>query len=201
MLNVNYELLAEKVKDYKKAKWLTYQELEDKLNVPQNVVLNFIHKGTKLHFETVLKICNVLNINLSEIGILPTEMSTGEKLKYYRALRGYTIVQLSKISGLSADILGLIENNKRRLTPANRLKLIKVLDLPSDELLDTGVTTGERIRLARQEQGLTQGELCEKLGWTPRKLSAFERNLTVVSKDELKAISVCLNKPIKYFIS
>ena len=92
MLNVNYELLAEKVKDYKKAKWLTYQELEDKLNVPQNVVLNFIHKGTKLHFETVLKICNVLNINLSEIGILPTEMSTGEKLKYYRALRGYTIV-------------------------------------------------------------------------------------------------------------
>ena len=155
MLNVDYELLAEKVKDYKKAKWLTYQELEVMLNVPRNVVLNFIHHGTKLHFETVLKTCNVLNINLSEIGILPTEMSTGEKLKYYRALRGYTIVQLSKISGLSTDIICLIENNKRRLTPANRIKLIKVLDLPSNELLDIGVTTGEMIRLARKEQGLT----------------------------------------------
>ena len=201
MLNVDYELLAEKVKEYKKAKLLTYQELEDMLNVPRNIILNFIHNGTKIHFETVLKMCKVLNINLSEIGILPTEMSTGEKLKYYRALHGYTIVQLSKISGLSTDIICLIENNKRSLTPANRLKLIKVLDLPSDELLDIGVTTGDRIRLARKEQGFTQGELCEKLGWTPRKLSALERNLSVISKDELKAISLCLNKPIKYFNS
>ena len=201
MLNVDYELLAEKVKYYKKAKWLTYQEFEDMLNVPKNVVLNFIHNGTKLHFETVLKICNVLNINLSEIGILPTEMSTGEKLKYYRALRGYSIVQLSKISGLSSDVISLIENNKRQLTPANRLMLIKVLDLPANELRENVITVGEKIRVTRKEQGLTQGELCEKLGWIPRKLSAIERGLSVISKEDLKTISTCLNKPVKYFKS
>ena len=191
--------MAEKVKAYKKAKWLTYQELEDLLNVPRNVILNFIHNGSHLHFETLLKVCDVLEINLSEIGILPTEMTVGEQLRFHRAKRGYSMMQLSKVTEISPDVLSMIENNKRRLTPANRLKVIKVLDLSANDLVDNMATTGEKIRYIRQEQGLTQAELCESLGWLPRKLSAIERNKTPITNDDLKAVSACLHKPIKYF--
>lgn len=59
-------------------------------------------------------------------------INVGANIKSARIYRGYTITELSKRIGISKQILSAYENNKRALTPENKMKLVQVLDFPID---------------------------------------------------------------------
>ena len=63
-------------------------------------------------------------------------------------------------------------------------------------------TIGNRIRKARAEAGLTQGELATRCGWDSQgRISNYERDLRTPNWEDLERISNALSKPIAWFVA
>ncbi|MDK2888388.1 MAG: repressor LexA [Thermoanaerobacter sp.] len=59
---------------------------------------------------------------------------------------------------------------------------------------------GRRIKKAREDRGLTQEQLGEKLGFTKTAINLYEKGKRRISIDDLKRISVILGKPLSFFL-
>ncbi|MCL6559071.1 MAG: helix-turn-helix domain-containing protein [Firmicutes bacterium] len=59
---------------------------------------------------------------------------------------------------------------------------------------------GKRIKIAREERGLTQEQLGEKLGFTKTAINLYEKGKRRISIDDLKKISHVLGKPLSFFL-
>lgn len=59
---------------------------------------------------------------------------------------------------------------------------------------------GEKIRDAREEQGISQKDLGMALGLSDKAISAYEASRTIPPLETLIRISEELNKPLEYFI-
>ena len=62
------------------------------------------------------------------------------------------------------------------------------------------LTIGMRVQQARQELGLTQGELAARLGCTQAALSNYELGKRRLDLADLEQIAGILGKPLSYFI-
>ncbi|WP_339112268.1 helix-turn-helix transcriptional regulator [Thioclava sp. GXIMD2076] len=60
----------------------------------------------------------------------------GNKLKYYRQKRGYTLQQLGKLSGYAGPTLGNAENGKRNPSVEMISRLAEIYGVSANELLD-----------------------------------------------------------------
>ncbi|MDQ0285871.1 repressor LexA [Desulfofundulus luciae] len=59
---------------------------------------------------------------------------------------------------------------------------------------------GKRIKIAREDRGLTQEQLGEKLGFTKTAINLYEKGKRRISIDDLKRISNVLGKPLSFFL-
>ncbi|MDY3014506.1 MAG: helix-turn-helix transcriptional regulator [Evtepia sp.] len=62
------------------------------------------------------------------------------------------------------------------------------------------MTTGERIKKARKDAGVTQKELGARLGISPQTLAQWENNLRNPKIETLQKISAALKVPVEYLI-
>ena len=56
------------------------------------------------------------------------DINIGANIKSARIYRGYSITELAELTGISKQTLSAYENNKRALTPENKMKLMQALD-------------------------------------------------------------------------
>lgn len=61
------------------------------------------------------------------------------------------------------------------------------------------VKVGQRIQLARKNQNLTQSEVCEKIGWTSKHLSAVEQGTSRPSFELIVSLTKVLRVNMDYF--
>lgn len=66
------------------------------------------------------------------------DINIGANIKSARIYRGYSITELAELTGISKQTLSAYENNKRALTPENKMKLMQALDFPV-EFFDKGM--------------------------------------------------------------
>lgn len=59
---------------------------------------------------------------------------------------------------------------------------------------------GKKIKLARVDAELTQGELAEKIKAKQKSISRYETGLSVPSLETLEKIAKALKKPFGYFL-
>jgi len=59
---------------------------------------------------------------------------------------------------------------------------------------------GKKIKLARVEAELTQGELADKIGAKQKSISRYENGLALPSLDSLEKIAKALKKKCGYFL-
>jgi transcriptional regulator with XRE-family HTH domain len=59
---------------------------------------------------------------------------------------------------------------------------------------------GKRIKLARVEHDMTQGQLAEAIGAMQKSISRYETGLSIPSLDTLEKIAKALKKPFGYFL-
>lgn len=66
------------------------------------------------------------------------DINIGANIKSARIYRGHSITELAELTGISKQTLSAYENNKRALTPENKMKLMQALDFPI-EFFDKGM--------------------------------------------------------------
>lgn len=66
------------------------------------------------------------------------DINIGANIKSARIYRGHSITELAELMGISKQTLSAYENNKRALTPENKMKLMQALDFPI-EFFDKGM--------------------------------------------------------------
>ena len=66
------------------------------------------------------------------------DINIGANIKSARIYRGHSITELAELTGISKQTLSAYENNKRALTPENKMKLMQALDFPV-EFFDKGM--------------------------------------------------------------
>lgn len=82
----------------------------------------------------------------------------------------------------------------RLSTTPRRLRQLLLVALGQQEL-------GQRIKAAREESGLTQSQLAERLGLGhSQSISNYERGATEVPQKRLRRIAEITGKPLVYFI-
>ena len=59
---------------------------------------------------------------------------------------------------------------------------------------------GKKIKLARIEQDLTQGQLAEAIGAMQKSISRYETGISLPSLETLEKIARVLKKPFGYFL-
>ena len=59
---------------------------------------------------------------------------------------------------------------------------------------------GKKIKLARIELDMTQGDLAEAIGSLQKSISRYETGSTIPSLETLEKIAKTLKKPFRYFL-
>jgi len=87
---------------------------------------------------------------------------SGECIRYYRELRGYTQEELADQINISSSYLGYIERGRQMASIANLYKMSLALSVPIEELLDPSFRKKEtgslRTVLTAQIQNLDEEE-------------------------------------------
>lgn len=75
------------------------------------------------------------------VGEFIMDINIGANIKSARIYRGHSITELAELTGISKQTLSAYENNKRALSPENKMKLMQALDFPV-EFFDKGTMSG-----------------------------------------------------------
>lgn len=125
----------------------------------------------------------------------------GEKIRELREERNYTLSDLAERAGLSVSYLSEIERGAKRPSIKTLDKISNALNVSRNMLIDLGgdelkVSMGDKIRMLREDKGLTLGALAEKVGISPSYLSEIERESVHPSVNTIKMIAKALEVPV-----
>ena len=124
----------------------------------------------------------------------------GDQIRALREERGYTLQDLARRAKLSLSYLSEIERGSKRPSLKTIDKLAAALNvsktqLVEGEITDSGLGLGEKIRIIRNENGLSLQELADKIGISLSYLSEIERGTVYPALNTLKRISEGLGVP------
>lgn len=112
-------------------------------------------------------------------------MSVGERLKFYRSMRGLSLRGLAKISHVSHSFIKDIESGRSKPSLDTLEALAKALGINHSDLLEEEVKNesnnnlvrdfGDRLIILREERGLEQKEAAELIGVSPATLNRYEK--------------------------
>lgn len=108
----------------------------------------------------------------------------GNRIKSMRAEKGLSIDDLSKLSGVSLEVLSTLEKGEPlSLTSAALLDIAKALETNPEKLAGNrpvaAATLGERIRHARESAGLSQSALSRLAGISGPAMVELENGLNI----------------------
>ena len=122
-------------------------------------------------------------------------MSIGEQIKAMRKIRGLTQKELAEKCSMADSAVRKYESGK--IVPKIEMlkRIADALEMPVGAFLPSmglGESTGSRIKIARERQGVTQAELAEKMGVTPQTISQYERNIINPKPETIKKFADAL---------
>ncbi len=135
-------------------------------------------------------------------------MVSGERVRALRKERGLTLVDLASRAKLSYSYLSEIERGAKRPSLETINKLAGALSLTGADLAETanddepqGISMGEKLRLARDDRGMTLREVASAAGISATYLSEIERGNVHPALSVLRKLSRVLHVPLATFLS
>lgn len=153
---------------------LTIKELSNISGISEETIISF-EKGTSSpNPNTLKKLCDVLNINISEV-VKSENNDISSILKYNRLIKGLLIKDLSRLSGVCHSEISAIERGNKKPTPKILKKLCDALNININDIIKPQANNiGEKIRIARMSMGLSQREFAKLLGTYASTVSDWE---------------------------
>lgn len=135
-------------------------------------------------------------------------MVSGERVRALRKEKGFTLVDLATRAKLSYSYLSEIERGTKNPSLETMTRLADALNLPRTELVEvsdgqtsSGIGLGEKLRLAREDRGMTLREVASSSGISVTYLSEIERGNVYPTLLVLKKLSRVLHVPLGTFLS
>lgn len=131
-------------------------------------------------------------------------MDLGPTIRHFREERGYTLDELAHRAGISPSYLSEIERGHKRPSLKTLDKLCSALNISRETLIPAEaarIGLGDKIRMARQEKGLSLKDLSAKTGISFTYLSEIERGVLHPAVDTLGKIAAALEVPLSMLLS
>jgi len=130
----------------------------------------------------------------------------GEQIRALREERGYTLQELARRASLSFSYLSEIERGSKKPSIKTIEKLAGALNIAKSQLVendlnDTGLTLGDKIRMLRNEKSLSLQELSTTAEISLSYLSEIERGTIYPSLNTLKKVAEALDVPASVLMS
>ncbi|MDI7246196.1 MAG: helix-turn-helix transcriptional regulator [Bacillota bacterium] len=135
-------------------------------------------------------------------------MISGERVRAARRAKGLTLVDLASRARLSYSYLSEIERGAKSPSLDTLSRLADALDLNRAELVEIsededgrGVGLGEKLRVAREDRGMTLRDVASAAGISSTYLSEIERGNVQPALRVLKRLAHVLHVPLSSFMS
>lgn len=190
------------IRQVREERGLSLQELARRTQLSVSY-LSEIERGTKTpSLKTLEKIAGSLNVPKSQL-IEDTDraaISLGERLRLVREERGLSLSELAEKAGISPSYLSEIERDN--VYPAiHTLKLLaNSLKVSVSSLIGPGGTIGQKLRRAREEQGLSQAALARSAGVSPGLVGQIEHGRVQPSLQTIEKLAGVLGVSPCYLI-
>lgn len=166
--------------------------------------LSELERGAKRpSLKTLDKLAKVLRVPRESIVEMSGEgpgLGFGDRVRFAREKQGMTISSLAKEVQLSAAYLAEIEKNKVMPAVSTIKRLASVLGVPETVLLAENSALGLKLKLIREEQGLTQAALAQKAGVSPGLVAQIEQSKVQPSFKSIEKISGVLGVSPCFFV-
>lgn len=120
-------------------------------------------------------------------------MVRGQAIRQLREERGYSLHELAKRAGLSISYLSEIERGAKTPSLKTVEKIAAALNISKAQLIqdekDERITLGQKVRVLRQEKGLSLAELAGRVGISTSYLSEIERDGVYPAVHTLKRLA------------
>jgi len=129
----------------------------------------------------------------------------GEELRRFREERGFTLEDLAARAGLSISYLSEIERGRKNPSLKALDQVCRALNLPAGALVtpsarEEGISLGQKLRLLREERGLTLKSLGHASGLSPTYLSEIERGKVRPASGALRNVARALGVPVTFLL-
>lgn len=192
-----------KIRELRDERGYSLQDLAQKAGVSVSY-LSEIERGTKKpSLKTLEKIATALNISREQL--VETDLTRGpvlgHRLRLLRERLGISLSQFAAQVGISPSYLSEIERGNVYPAVDTVKKLAEALRVPLSSLWAQGETLGQKLRLAREEQGLTQAELAQAAGVSAGLIGQIEQGKVQPSLKTLEKLGAVLGISPCYFIA
>lgn len=135
-------------------------------------------------------------------------MVSGERVRTARKARGFTLVELASRARLSYSYLSEIERGAKTPSSDALARLADALNLNRSDLLEVseeegarGIGPGDKLRIAREDRGMTLREVASAAGISSTYLSEIERGNVQPAVSVLKKLARVLHMPLSALMS
>ncbi len=125
--------------------------------------------------------------------------TVGQRLRFYRQLKGYSTRQLADMVGVVSATITLYENDKHPIKYKTAVSIAEVLEINRTLLFDDYTTfvdypCNKLLKELREQLELNQSEIATMIGVAQSNYSAWERGVRTPRRQEYKNILPLIQK-------
>lgn len=200
---VQVRVKGEHIRSLREERGYNLVEFAEKAGISPSYLSELERGAKRPSLKTLDKIASVLYVPreaIVEISLEGPGLGFGDRVRFAREKKGMTISTLAKEVQLSAAYLAEIEKNKTMPAVSTIKKLAQVLGVPETVLLAENSALGLKLKLIREEQGLTQAALAEKATVSPGLIAQIEQGKVQPSFKSIEKIAGVLGVSPCFFV-
>ncbi|MDI6709355.1 MAG: helix-turn-helix transcriptional regulator [Thermoanaerobacterales bacterium] len=194
---------GEQVRALREERGYTLQELARRAELSLSY-LSEIERGSKRpslkSLEKLAAALNVTKAQLVEGEPRGASLTIGEKIRVLRGEKGLSLSALAERAGISVSYLSEIERGAVYPSLATLKRLAEELGVPALVLIGNEGSLGHKLRMLREEYGMTQAQLARLAGVTAGLIGQVEQGKVQPSLKTLEKLAQAMGVSPCYFI-
>lgn len=194
---------GERIRELREERGYALADLAQRANISISYLSEIERGAKKPSLRTMDRIADALNVNKSQlVQIDEGEQSVGlgEKIRLIRESKVMTLSDFAHQVGISVSYLSEIERGNVYPAVHTLRAIAENLEVSVSNLVGRGGSLGAKLRMAREEQGLTQAELARSAGLSPGLIGQIEHGKVQPSLQTIEKVAGVLGTSPCYFI-
>lgn len=194
---------GEKIRQLREERDCSLAEFAAKAGISVSYLSEIERGAKKPSLKTIDKIAMALNVpktQLVEVASNSKGIALGEKLRLLREQKDWTLSDFAKKADVSVSYLSEIERGNVYPAIDTLKRIAKALDTSLQDLIGRGGILGSKLKMVREEQGLTQGDLAKQAGVSAGLIGQIEQGKVQPSLQTVEKIAEAVGVSPCYFL-